>query len=236
MTALEWQSCDDPNPLLDYLEGRVSERKLRLFACACCARIAALITAPCCRQALEQAERHADGGITAAQLAAVHTAAQNGKPLFAVGNWAAAWSAAPVAAQAAFQAARFAAQAMSAMATESFRSLARAAVCAGAPEAERAAAWDRYDTEAMLVLAQERRQQADLLREIMGNPFTTAAVPTYWPGDVVDLAEALYHGEDCHFALHDALEEADLTTWALHFREPGHPKGCWLVDCILAKT
>ena len=39
MTENEWQTCTDPTPMLHFLRGRVNERKVRLFACACCRRI-----------------------------------------------------------------------------------------------------------------------------------------------------------------------------------------------------
>ena len=35
MTDAEWLVCDDPNRMLCFLRERASERKLRLFACAC---------------------------------------------------------------------------------------------------------------------------------------------------------------------------------------------------------
>lgn len=36
MIETEWLNSTYPVPLLEYLEGRASDRKLRLFACACC--------------------------------------------------------------------------------------------------------------------------------------------------------------------------------------------------------
>jgi hypothetical protein len=46
----------------------------------------------------------------------------------------------------------------------------------------------------------------------------------------------MYSGEDCSFALRDALLEAGHPELAEHFtKEQWHPKGCWVVDTILAK-
>ncbi|QEL18863.1 hypothetical protein [Limnoglobus roseus] len=36
MTEAEWRRTTDPGAMLDFLHGRSSGRKLRLFACACC--------------------------------------------------------------------------------------------------------------------------------------------------------------------------------------------------------
>ena len=53
---------------------------------------------------------------------------------------------------------------------------------------------------------------------------------------VVQLADALYNGQDCGFALHDALLEAGHPDLAEHFpQEQHHPKGCWGVDLLLGK-
>jgi hypothetical protein len=61
MTEEEWRQCADPERMLDFLDGKVNDRRLRLFACACCRSIWDLIDTDLHRRAVELAERFADG-------------------------------------------------------------------------------------------------------------------------------------------------------------------------------
>jgi hypothetical protein len=99
----------------------------------------------------------------------------------------------------------------------------------------------RYASEAALKAAgwarsfpEERREQAALLRHLAGNPFRAFSPSSYWPADVVQLAKALAAGEDCAFALHDALVEAGHMELAGHFRrEHRQNEACWALELIL---
>jgi hypothetical protein len=78
-------------------------------------------------------------------------------------------------------------------------------------------------------------EQMTLLRHIIGNPFRPYPAPPNWPTAVILLAEALYQGEDCRHALHDALLEAAHPDLAEHFHEAMHPRGCWVLDLLTGR-
>jgi hypothetical protein len=77
MTDGEWATCTDPAAMLDFLRQtrRASERKLRLFAAACCRRSWELLTDKRSRRAVELAEAHADGLVGRTELQAAREAA-----------------------------------------------------------------------------------------------------------------------------------------------------------------
>jgi hypothetical protein len=62
MTDAQWLACAEPAKMLDFLRRNVSDRQLRLFACACCRRIWELLPEKA-RQALEVVEQFADGQV-----------------------------------------------------------------------------------------------------------------------------------------------------------------------------
>jgi hypothetical protein len=87
----------------------------------------------------------------------------------------------------------------------------------------------------------EAAAQADLIRDIFGNPFRPVTVNPAWrTANVSALAQAIY--DDRAFdrlpILADALEDAgcDNADILNHCRQPGeHVRGCWVVDWILGK-
>ena len=69
MTEAEWLACQDPTAMVEFLHGRVSDRKLRLLACANCRSVWQWITDERSRVAVAVAERVSDGLASQAELA-----------------------------------------------------------------------------------------------------------------------------------------------------------------------
>jgi hypothetical protein len=61
MTEQQWLAGSDLGEMLHHLRDSASDRKLRLFACACCRRVWHLLTDPRSQQAVTLSEAFADG-------------------------------------------------------------------------------------------------------------------------------------------------------------------------------
>jgi hypothetical protein len=259
MTEAEWLACEDPWRMLAFLRGKAGERKMRLFAVACCRRILHLLTDEKSRQAVQTAERFADGLASARELE--HT-----------------YRAADALASAAYDAALAAAEAEAealcpgedstegnwecAMAvTSAVRAPVAAAVRETEPEesakdAANAVGYASYPlhfvdgVEADIdrregVIRAEEAAQACLLRCLIRNPFrpVSAIAPAClaWNGGTVrKLAEAIYEERafDRLPVLADALEDAGCTDAEIlaHCRSgEEHTRGCWVVDLLLGR-
>ena len=75
MTAQEWLGCTDPTPMLNFLRERASDRKLRLFAVACCRSVWEMFDEHP-RRVVETAERCADGMATRVERKAARDSIQ----------------------------------------------------------------------------------------------------------------------------------------------------------------
>ena len=216
MTEADWSACDDPIAMLHALPSKFSERKLRLFAVACCRGIWHLLSDERSRAAVDVAERYADGLVGRERLVAARDAAREAKRRFPVPAQVRAWRAANAA-------------------QNVTRDTARSAALNSAAESGRAmdaGDTNHWDPDAM-------RSRAALLRCIIGNPFRPeAGDPAWMTPPVVALARAIYdeRSSDRLTELADALQEAGCNNAAFleHCRGPGeHARGCWVVDTIL---
>lgn len=189
----DWLDASVPEPMLDRLAGRISERKLRLFNAGCWRRVAeGLSPSPELFAMIE------------AQTAVAESAGRAVASLDSITD---------ATIQAAQAATRFA---------------------------------ESAPTEALAqgVLARERRYQADLLRDIIGNPYRAPVIdPQQRPWnhpEVVALAVRIYqHEQFDRLAELIRLLEREGCTDPLVLGHPAvpvrHSRGCWVLDGILGK-
>jgi hypothetical protein len=253
MTEQEWLECTDPTPMLEYIGAfdLLSDRKQRLFDCACVRRIWHLLLDETGRKAVETAESFADGLASLDELReaqAVVLAARDAQANFHGYYDGNEWVPHDACAAAGTQA-----TCHPPGTPDSYLVLAAAAGAAweyrsGADplrDAAAAIAWQGLTANgpperrlAKERLADERKSQAALLREIVGNPFRSFKVS---PSTVAwDLAEVIYDRRDYDHlpGLAEALEKAGCTDPKIlgHCFLPGpHVRGCWVVDLVLGK-
>lgn len=220
MTESEWLACAEPGPMLEFLRGKASDRKLRLFAVACCRSVWRWIKRRELQRAVEASESFEDGLISQKKLAAIEQRVQQ---LLADLSFE-AQTCMSKKIYAARDAARAVAIAASAQVTSETASRAAAAV-------RDVFAWTPYMPKG----------QGSFVREIFGNPFRSLVHVPAWlawnSGTVVNLARTIY-AERRFDILADALEEAGCENPDIlaHCRGPGeHVRGCWVVDLILGK-
>jgi hypothetical protein len=75
MTEREWSSCTFAIPMIEFVRGKLSDRKSRLFAVACCRLISPEWVDELSREAVDVAERFADGEASGEELTAARAAA-----------------------------------------------------------------------------------------------------------------------------------------------------------------
>jgi hypothetical protein len=210
MSEAEWLACQDPDAMLRFLRGRASDRKLRLFACACCRSVWGRLLDPRSKRVVETAERFADGladcdELNEAQAAAVEVdLAQYGIDYDALAS--AAW------------------------ATSFTGLLTEDAAAEAATSVARSESGTRVCCELLRDVFGNPFRPAPL------DPTWLA----WQGGTVPRLAQATYDGRAFERmpVLADALEDAGCTDAAIlsHCRSGGeHARGCWVLDLLLGK-
>jgi hypothetical protein len=213
MTEADWLASTDPTPMLEFLRGKASDRKCRLFAATCCRHSLLTFDYYDLEGAVNWAEDRietADDDCPDTVREAIHWATT--EPCESLNHLGmavvmVAWE--PV----------FDCSVARYMLTEI--EMAHETSDAGPDD--------------------ETRKQADLMREHFGNPFRPAGLDPAWrTPTVLALANGIY--EDRAFdrlpILADALEDAgcDNADLLAHCRGEGeHVRGCWAVDLVLGK-
>ena len=218
MSEEDWLGRRNPEDALDGLLADLDERRLRLFACACCRGVLGLLDDPRAAAAVGAAERYADG-----EAGPDVVAAMRGPPSSPQRNVAASW----------------AAEALTTLAAGWLSASARNLV----EVADRAARALR-DAAGEMTWRAARRRQVGYLCDLRGRLFHTVKFDPAWKrwkeGLVVVMARAIY--DEHRYAelpiLADALEEAGCEERPIlaHCRSPReHVRGCWAVDLLLGK-
>lgn len=243
---MQWLTSTDPEAMLEFLRnaGDPSERRCRLFACACVRRISPL-AGPASLDAVAVAEQFADGRATEDELVAARRGAGpvaatrlRGHAVAVV--WAASYCCAHWAGHSPnlpYKPGWLAAVRASGHARD-------AVVRKAASDAQKSAG------NALAVMRAARdaevHAQAALLRDIFGDPCRSRpSVEAAWlalhDGTVKKLAEAIYveRAFERMPLLADALEDAGCTDKDIlaHCREPRgvHVRGCYIIDLLLGK-
>jgi hypothetical protein len=219
-TDADWLACTDPTPMVNFLRGKASDRKLRLFLCACCRSVWHLLHKRV-RKGVTITECFVDGTATASKLEqALEGMNQNTYWLAIPKNLS---PASELAARCATEAVLYAAKNV------------YANMCL------------RMVVEARLTEDEEqdpltvRIELSRLLLDVVGNPFRPVAVSPFWlTNKAVELARTIYDERaiDRLPELADALERAGCTNADIlaHCRSEGpHVRGCWVVDLLLGK-
>ena len=234
MTEAEWLACTNPQPMLESLRGKASDRKLRLFAAARCRLFGPDWNGwwPI-REAVNAAEQFSDGLSPAGQLTRFHQTWEDFS-----------WD---------LRLNTIDPHGGSTVLLPDRLGLVLVQVVSS-PEAGPAARGTLYDDLQSYFIGtwkdgpRERLAECQLLQEVFGNPFRpVTASPSWRSPQVVALAQAAYDNRSLPAGtldparlavLADALEDAGCTDADLlaHLRGPGpHVRGCWAVDLVLGK-
>ena len=250
MNEAEWLACADPQEMLEFMKGKASDRKLRLFAVACCWRIWPLLAEESRSRStaarpllleherriiqiagpnLEVAERYADGLVGWSEMVGAYTT------ILGLLNMQRprqeTWAFALVAVlRAVSPGACFYGQEWEYNHYDLYQSAVDAA-----EYVEKVTLWAGKTTDRL-----PATQSASVLRDIFGNPFRPVTLDPAWlTPQVVNLARDIYDNRafGSLSILSDALEDAGCDNDILaHCRGPGpHVRGCWVVDLLLGK-
>lgn len=229
MTEAEWLVCDDPDKMLSFLRGKASDRKLRLFAVACCRRIWHLLTDERSRKAVEAGERLADQLVREPEHRAIAEAAKH------VDN-----DGTNNAAHAAYLAAEINSPPNH---PDAEWGIAFETMCMAAyADPQYLQSWSTEHGTRYYPADSIQQAHCHLLRDIFNNPFRPVAMKQAWrTSEVVTLARFIYENRDFDRMpeLAEALEnsgctDADVLNHCRTAKE--HVRGCWIVDLILGNV
>jgi hypothetical protein len=267
VTEAEWLNCTNPTPMLEFLRvgGKASDRKLRLFAVACCRQIWDMLPAGLSRVAVEVAERFAEGLASQDELGSAYesvrrillpavqaVASVTGYRGGDVEELDSTHSESPPEDEDEDETTPYILSLANVTSRQTAEAVAQDAGNAGRDAAGGTAAGMRAvrarDEARLIGEKRELEKHSGLLRDIFGSPFRPVSIDPAWlTPDVTSLAIAAYEERSLPSGeldaarlavLADALEDASCTEASLldHLRSPGpHVRGCFAVDLLLGK-
>ena len=227
MTEAEWLAATNPKPILEFIMGKASDRKLRFFCCQCCRQFWHLLTDDRSRYAIDVSERFAEGEATeeerqSAEILsrqAIQDIVRARKENYTLPEM---WTNAAKAAH-----------------YTTFLFFGDIEVALAIISASRLVALNPTSS----LSSRETLNVAFCLtlHDIFGNPFRPITInPSWLTSTVLALAQGIYEekASDRMPILADALLDAgcDNEDVLNHCRQSGeHVRGCWVVDLILSK-
>lgn len=215
MTESQWLVSTDAIELFDFVHDQATERKLRLFGCACLQFIWSQIGEEL-PMTLGVVAAFADGTTTKAALKRARAAVRQERHDLEASDagmrpmWGACWLAEVAASENAY--------------------------------ASVLAELKRLSSDILFLEADDWTAICGLLRDIFGNPFHTHTCDSTWLTSTVTLLATAIYAEKAFERLPilaDALEDAgcDSTEILTHLRGDGtHVAGCWALDLVLGKS
>ena len=243
MTEAEWLTCDGPTRQLAHLNRRPGDRKLLLYAVACCSAHRDRLSHHASRGAVEWAERFADGAARRDDEYARLEWASEG----AAFACEAATARADI--DAAFGHEETSVYGEGGVSSADLRHLRGRIVSrdhlavAAACFANALMTLDQHDPFDPTLRGYAPLLLISLLRDIFGNPFHSVAFSPEWRTDTaLTLAKQLYESREFSAMpiLADALQDAGCNEPAIldHCRDTSltHVRGCWVTDLVLGKS
>jgi hypothetical protein len=246
MTEEEWLACTNPEPMLEFVRGKVSDRKLRLYLCCGCRHIAHLFFSPESLTAVDVAERYADGEASNEELDRAEWDAES--PTFGYEfDKERLPGSSPYRTKVVPRLVEIGALPESALCRDDWQvdEPIRQRLLAAAELAEYCAVSSLSASDwGIQYISRVDWPGRWLFDCVFGNPFCSVSLDPAWlawhDGCIVKLAKGIY--DDRAFdrlpVLADALEDAGCTNAGIlgHLRGPGpHFRGCWVADLLLGR-
>jgi hypothetical protein len=226
MTEAEWQACVNPRLMLEFIRSTASDRRMRLFAVACCRSVWHLLKDEEGKEAVEVAEGYVDGVGTSDEMIRAYVETNHLIQVYRA------------------RSRNIHKDAMAFALLAVLRSVSGGWCFYGQD-------WE-YDSFDPLQCASDAAEYVEIgsawaqkgstFRDIFGNPFRPVTFHPEWrTSTVLALAQQMYDARDFTAMpiLADALQDSGCENSDIlpHCRQPGeHVRGCWLVDLVLDKV